>query len=70
MLAAPSEVSIGGVYMPPLLVSGVLGLFVAYCLARQLTKRRLSRHFAAPPLVFVALVIICTGLIETFFIAG
>ncbi|WP_029458665.1 DUF1656 domain-containing protein [Solidesulfovibrio alcoholivorans] len=70
MLAAPSEISICGVYMPPLLLSGVLGLLAATGIARQLTKRRLSRHFAAPPLVFVALVILCAGLIETFLIAG
>jgi len=70
MLAAPSEVSIGGVYMPPLLLSGILGLLAASWIARQLTRRRLSRYFAAPPLAFVALVIICAGLIETFVIAG
>ena len=70
MLAVPSEVSIGGVYMPPLLVSGVLGVLVAYCIAKQLTRRRLFRHFAAPALVFVALAVLCTGLIETCIIAG
>lgn len=70
MLATPSEVSLGGVYIPPLMLSGVLGLLAAYGIARQLVRRRLSRFFAAPPLVFVVLVIICSGLIETFLIAG
>ena len=70
MLAAPCEVNIGGIYMPPLLVSGVLGLLLTYGVVKKLTRLRWSRYFAAPPLVFIALVIIFTGLIETFVIAG
>lgn len=70
MLVAPREVALGGVYMPPLLVSGIAGLLLAYYTARLLTKFRLSRYFAAPSLVFVSLVVIYTGLIETFLIVG
>ena len=64
----PSEFAIGGVYMPPLLVVGVLGVVVAIVTARLLNRYRLSRFFFYPPLVFVALVIIYTGLIGTFVI--
>lgn len=70
MLAAPSEINIGGVYMPPLLVSGVLGLLVTYYLVKLLSVWRVLRHFAAPDLVFIALFVIFTSLIETFFVMG
>ena len=47
MLAAPCEVNIGGIYMPPLLVSGVLGLLLTYGVVKKLTRLRWSRYFAA-----------------------
>lgn len=70
MLAAPSEVNIAGVYMPPLLVAGVLGLSLTYGLVKALTRLRLSRYFAAPALVFVSLVIVVTAIIESFVVIG
>lgn len=65
MLSAPSEVHLGGVYLPPLLVAGSLGLLLAYFLTRTLNRYRLSRFFASPPLVFLSLVVIFSGLIES-----
>ena len=66
----PNEFAIGGVYLPPLLVCGVLGLILASATARLLNKYRLSRYFFYPPLVFVALTVIYTVLIGTFLIPG
>jgi hypothetical protein len=64
----PSEFAIGGIYMPPLLIVSILGVIAAVVTARLLNRVRLSRFFFYPPLVFVALAIIYTGLIGTFFI--
>lgn len=58
----PSEFHIGGVYMPPLLIAGLLGTIAASVTARLLNRYRLSRYFFYPPLVFVALAVIFTGL--------
>jgi hypothetical protein len=64
----PSEVSIAGVYFPPLLLAGILGMILAWLTAMLLNRYRLSRFFAYPPVVFIALAVIFTGLIGTFFI--
>jgi len=54
--------------MPPLLIVSILGVIAAVVTARLLNRVRLSRFFFYPPLVTVALAIIYTGLIGTFFI--
>jgi hypothetical protein len=64
----PSEFAIGGVYMPPLLVAGILGTVLAVATAHFLNRARLSRYFFFPPLVFVAMVVIYTVAIGTFLI--
>ena len=64
----PNEFAIGGVYLPPLLICGVLGLLLATWSAQMLNKYRLSRYFFYPPLVFVSLAVIYTVLIGTFII--
>jgi hypothetical protein len=66
MNSIPSEITVGGVYLPPLLVAGCLGALLAYWTAHLLNRYRLSRHFFYPPLVFLALVVIYTVLIGTF----
>lgn len=68
MYDVPSEFAIGGVYMPPLLIACVLGFIAAVVTARLLNRYRLSRFFFYPPLVFVALAVIYSGLIGTFII--
>lgn len=60
MFSVPSEFAIGGVYMPPMLVAGILGTIAAIVTARLLNRYRLSTYFFYPPLVFVALAIIFT----------
>ena len=68
MERALAEFHIAGVYMPPLVVAALLGVAAASLTGRLLDRTRLSRHFFYPPLVFVALVVIYTGLIGTFVI--
>jgi Protein of unknown function (DUF1656) len=66
----PHEFDIGGVYLPPLLIAGGLALIAARFTAGLLTRYRLVQHFANPPLVSLALVVIYTMLIGTFVIPG
>ncbi len=62
----PGEVDLWGVYVPPLLIAGLLGLFAAWLVSRALNRFRLSRYFFYPPLVFVSLVVLFTVLFATF----
>ncbi len=68
MNTIPSEFAVGGVYLPPLLVAGCLGVLLAYWTAGLLNRYRLSRYFFYPPLVFVALSIIYSVLIGTYMV--
>lgn len=62
----PSELAIGGVYFPPMLIAGLLGTVAAWLTAQLLNRYRLSRFFAYPPLVLLALAVTYTILIATF----
>ena len=64
----PKEFTIGGVYFPPLLIAGILGVAAAVLTAMLLNRFRLSRYFFYPPLVFLALAVIYTIIIGTFII--
>ncbi len=64
----PKEFAIGGVYFPPLLIAGFFGVLAAALTAMLLNRYRLSRFIYNPPLIFVALAVIYTGLIGTFII--
>jgi hypothetical protein len=66
MQLIPHEFSIAGVYFPPLLIAAMLGVLAAWVTVLLLVRYRLSRYFYQPPLIFVALVVIYTGLIGTF----
>ena len=68
MSYVPHEFTLGGVYFPPLLIAAFLGVLAAVLTAMLLNRYRLSRFFFYPPLVFLALAAIYTGLIGTFFI--
>ena len=68
MTYMPHEFAIGGVYFPPLLIASFLGVTAAVLTAIALNRYRLSRFFFYPPLVFLALAVIYTVLIGTFFI--
>ncbi len=64
----PSEFAIGGVYFPPLLLASVLGVLATWVMAMLLNRYRLTRIFFYPPLVFLALAVIFTGVVGTFII--
>ena len=64
----PSEFTIGGVYFPPLLIAGLLGVLAASISVMLLNRYRLSRFFYYPSKIFLALAGIYTGLIGTFLI--
>ena len=56
----PSEVELAGVYMPPLLPAGILGLAAMMLTVYLLNRYRLSRLFFFPQLVMLALAAIYT----------
>jgi hypothetical protein len=64
----PHEFAVSGVFMPPLLVAGLFGTLAAAITIRLLNRYRLAKYFFYPPLVFLALAVIYTGLIGTFLI--
>jgi len=64
----PHELAIGGVYFPPLLIAIIFGVLAAMLTAMLLNRYRPSRFLYHPPLIFLALAIIYTGLIGTFLI--
>lgn len=61
----PHEISIGGVYMPPLFVASIIGVILAIIAAKLLNRYRLSKYFFYPPLVFVAIAIVFIVLVDT-----
>jgi hypothetical protein len=68
MSQIPHEIALGGVFMPPLLVAGILGIIAAIITAQLLNRYRVSRYFYYPPLVFIALMVIYTVIIGTFIV--
>jgi len=64
----PQEFTIGGVYLPPVLVAAILGLGATLITTRLLNRYHLSRYFANPPLAFVSILVLYTVLIGTVFI--
>ena len=64
----PIEVSIGGVYLPPILLAATLGVLLAFCLTRLLNRFGLAQFIWYPPLFFLALAVICTGLVSFIFL--
>jgi hypothetical protein len=64
----PHEISISGVYFPPMLLAAILGVALAGLTAVMLNRYRLSRYFVYPPLIFVSLSILYTSLIGALWI--
>ena len=64
----PYEFAIGGVFFPPLLIASAIGVTAAALTALLLNRYRLSRFFFYPPLVFIGLSIIYTGVVGTFLV--
>ncbi len=68
MFPLPQEFAIGGVYFPPMLIAGLLGLIAALVTVHLLNRYRISRYVANPPLMFLAMIVIYTVLVGIFFI--
>lgn len=64
----PIEISVLGVFMPPLLPATILGALVAVAVVRLLTHYNWIRFVWHPPLFFLAMVTIWTVLIGIFVI--
>jgi hypothetical protein len=64
----PSELAIGDVYFPPLLIAAMLGFLMAWLTAEMLNRYRLSRFFFYPPLVLLALAVIYAVILGTLVI--
>jgi len=54
------EISLGGVYVPPLLIASIAGLIATLYSARLMDRYRISRHFISPPLVLLCMCVIYT----------
>jgi hypothetical protein len=70
MLPIPHEFAIGGVYLPPMLVAGIIGVALASLSARLLNRYQLSQYFFYPPLVLLSMMVIYTVLIGSFLIGS
>ena len=68
MFGIPYELSISGVYFPPLLLAALPGVAAAAATALLLNRYRLSRFLVNPPLIFLALSIVYTRLIGVLWI--
>ena len=64
----PHEISLFGVYFPPILINFALGLTMALGTAIVLNYFRLSRFLAYPPVVFISMVILYTCMLSSFVI--
>ena len=64
----PIEQSISGIYFSPILSASIFGFLLAWLIAQIMNRFHLARYIWHPPLFFLALVVICTGLVGRFFI--
>jgi hypothetical protein len=63
MLFVPSEMSIGGIYFPPLLLAAILGVVAASMTQKWMDQSGFAEAFANPSLVFLSLSTIYTVLL-------
>jgi len=61
----PRELALGGVYVPPLLLSVLLALGLAWLTCLLLHRRRRGRSLEAPTVVFLALTAIYAVILST-----
>jgi len=64
----PMEISIGGIYFPPIMFAILLGILLAGIIAKLLNKLNLARFIWHPPLFFLALAVVCTRIVSIFII--
>ena len=64
----PKEISIGGIYFPPIMYAILLGVVLASVISRLLNRFNLTRFIWHPPLFFIALSGVCTRLVGVYII--
>lgn len=64
----PMELSLGGIYFPPIMFAILLGVLLAGIIAKLLNRFNLTRFIWHPPLFFIALSVVCTRIVAIFFI--
>ena len=64
----PMEISIGGIYFPPIMFAVLLGVLLASVIAKLMNKLNLARFIWHPPLFFLALAVVCTRVVSIYFI--
>lgn len=69
-MRVPSEFILGGVLLPPLLISGLLAVAATSFTLIMLNRYRLSQYVLNPPLAIVAITVIYTVFINEFLISG
>jgi hypothetical protein len=65
----PHEISLGWIYLPPLLFAIVFGILVAWIVSELLNRTGLSRFFWRPPIAFLAFLAIAASLFALFIMA-
>ena len=70
MLPIPHEFAIGGIYLSPLLVAGIIGILLATLSASLMNRYQLTQYFFYPPLVLLSMIVIYTVLIGSFIIGS
>jgi len=70
MVPIPQEFAIAGIYLPPLLVASGFALPLTVASVRVMDHYRMSKYFFYPPVIPLALMVIYTVLIGTFFIGS
>ena len=69
-MPTPHEFFIAGVYLSPMLVAAFFGIIATVLSVRLISRYRLSKFFASPPAVFLALMVIYTLFFGTFIIGA
>ena len=64
----PSEISLDWVYLPPFMITVLLGFLAAFGVTRLLNATGLSRYFWRPEIGFLAFWVMLTSLIGLFFL--
>jgi len=64
----PSEISLDWVYLPPFMITVLLGYLGAYGVTQLLNATGLSRYFWRPEIGFLAFWVMLTSLIGLFFL--
>ena len=64
----PMEISIGGIYFPPIMFAILLGVILAGVISKLLNRFNLTRFIWHPPLFFIALSVVCTRLVGIYII--